>query len=89
MGYPSMNEINYTAFNEVTEEYHDELYGFIAGNNWMKEYEHGKPTRNYTKILPNASTQLKQHTLSHYIRDVSHHPENQLNAKYSDKECLV
>lgn len=86
LGYPSMNEINYTAFNEVTEEYHDELYGFIAGNNWMKEYEHGKPTRNYTKILPNASTQLKQHTLSHYIRDVSHHPENQLNAKYSDKE---
>lgn len=27
--YPSLNEVNYSAFDEVSEEYHDELYSFL------------------------------------------------------------
>ena len=34
--YPSLNEVNYIAFNEVTEEYHDELYSFIEFQGWKK-----------------------------------------------------
>ena len=28
---PSLNEVNYLAFSEISEEYHNELYGFIIG----------------------------------------------------------
>lgn len=28
--YPSLNEVNYLAFSEVSSEYHDELYGYIT-----------------------------------------------------------
>lgn len=27
--YPSLNEVNYIAFGEANEEYHNELYGFL------------------------------------------------------------
>lgn len=27
--YPSLNEVNYLAFSEISAEYHDELYGYI------------------------------------------------------------
>lgn len=86
LGYPSMNEINFTAFGEVTEEYHDELYGFISGQGWMQDYESGKPQRLYIRLFPDGSTQNKLHTLTHYIRDVQHHPENTHNTKYTDQE---
>lgn len=48
--YPSLNEINFTAFGEVTEEYHDELYGLIMRNQWMNEYESGKEKNLYKRI---------------------------------------
>ena len=84
--YPSMNEVNYTAFGETTEEYHDELYGYIDGQGWMNEYEDGKPQRPYIKVKKDGSLQNMQHTLTHYIRDVQHHPENTNNTKYTDQE---
>lgn len=84
--YPSLNEVNFTAFGEVTEEYHDELYGFIYSQGWMNDYERGKPQRPYIQIMRDGSTQNKQHTLTHYIRDVQHHPENTHNLKYTDQE---
>lgn len=84
--YPSMNEVNYSAFDEVTEEYHDELYGFIEGRGWLKEYERDKPERTYFKMGKDGSKLEKKHTLTHYIRDVHHHPENPYNAKYSEQE---
>lgn len=86
LGYPSLNEVNYTAFDEVTEEYHDELYGFIYSNNWMSDYERGKTQRPYIQINRDGTTVQKQHTLTHYIRDVQHHPENTNNVKYTDLE---
>ena len=46
--YPSLNEINFTSFGEVTEEYHDELYSYLYSNKtgevkWIEEYKNGKP----------------------------------------------
>lgn len=84
--YPSMNEVNYTAFGEITEEYHDELYGFISSKGWMNEYESGKPQRPYNQLKQDGTIAVKSHTLTHYIRDVQHHPENEHNPKYTDLE---
>lgn len=81
--YPSMNEVNYTAFGEVTEEYHDELYGFIDGQGWLADYENGKVQIPYTRLRQNGTTHAEQRTVTHYIRDVMHHPENTNNAKYT------
>lgn len=53
--YPSLNEVNYIAFNEVTEEYHDELYSFIEFQGWKSSYIQGKPTRLYKRIGRNTS----------------------------------
>lgn len=84
--YPSMNEVNYTAFDEVTEEYHDELYGFIESQKWLDDYEKGKPERPYIRQNNDGTTKNCTHTLTHYIRDVQHHPENPHNVKYTDQE---
>ena len=84
--YTSMNEVNYTAFDEVTEEYHDELYGFIYRQGWLHDFESGKPQRPYVRVKPAGSLRNEQRTLTHYIRDVQHHPENTNNAKYTDAE---
>lgn len=83
--YPSMNEVNYTAFGEVTEEYHDELYGYIEAQNWLSEYENGKARRPYIRVYRN-NIRHETRTLTHYIRDVMHHPENTNNVKYTDQE---
>lgn len=84
--YPSMNEVNYTAFGEVSEEYHDELYGLIFGQGWLSDYETGKLQRPYIRVKRDGTLQNETRTLTHYIRDVQHHPENTNNAKYTDQE---
>ena len=81
--YPSLNEVNYTAFGEVTDEYHDELYGFIEGNGWLGDYENGKTQIPYVRLKKDGTTKNEQKTLTHYIRDVMHHPENTKNKKYT------
>lgn len=37
--YPSLNEVNYIAFDEATEEYHNELYGFLTEKGWLDDFE--------------------------------------------------
>ena len=86
LGYPTLNEVNYIAFGEATEEYHDELYGYIEGHHWLAEYEAGKPRRRYIRVKKNGALVEDPHTLTHYIRDVQHHPENTNNQKYTDAD---
>lgn len=81
--YPSLNEVNYTAFGEVTEEYHDELFGFIESQGWLNYYEKDKTKMPYVRLFKDGSTSNEQRTLTHYIRDVLHHPENTNNKRYS------
>lgn len=81
--YPSLNEVNYTAFGEITEEYHDELYGCIMENNWLRDYENGKPQIPYIRLFEDGRTRNETRTVTKYIRDVLHHPENTLNDKYT------
>ena len=78
--------MNYIAFGEVTEEYHDELYGYIIDQKWLGDYENGKPRRRYIRKNNDGSIREETRTLTHYIRDVLHHPENKHNTKYTDQE---
>lgn len=82
--YPSLNEVNYLAFNEATEEYHNELYGFIEAEGQLGAYKSGRPTMSYTRILQNGNTRTDQVVLSEYIRHQIHHPENTNNVHYTD-----
>ena len=84
--YSSLNEVNYIAFNEVTEEYHDELYSFIEHQGWKNSYIQGKPTRLYKRVCKNNSIIEEQKVLSEYIRHQIHHPDNKNNPRYTREE---
>ena len=84
--YPSLNEVNYIAFNEITEEYHDELYSYIEFQGWKDEYILGKPTRLYHRQMNDGRVRDEQKILTEYIRHQIHHPENHLNSKYTSEE---
>jgi AAA15 family ATPase/GTPase len=84
--YPSLNEVNFLAFGESDEEYHNELYGFIESEGALNEFRQGKPTINYTRELQNGSTREEQKILSEYIRHQIHHPENTLNSRFTDTQ---
>lgn len=84
--YPSLNEVNYLAFSESDEGYHNELYGYIVSEDWLSEFRLGKKKRAYIKQLKNGSTQEEQIILSEYIRHQIHHPENTLNTRFSSSE---
>ncbi len=80
--YPSLNEVNYLAFGEVTEEYHNELYGFIEAEEKLQEYKNGKPRMNYIKEF-RGTTRTEQIILTEYIRHQIHHPENRNNERFT------
>lgn len=83
--YPSLNEVNFSAFSEVTEEYHNELYGYIEENSWLNEYKLGKTTKKYIKETKTGDkTEYK--ILTEYIRHQIHHPENKKNTLYTTEE---
>ena len=81
--YPSLNEINYVAFAEVTEEYHNELYGFLEFKEYLQEYKNNKETKPY---IHKKYQKTYQYTLTEYIRHQIHHPENDLNEKYTSEQ---
>lgn len=81
--YPSLNEISYTSFGEITEEYHDELYSHIEYKNWMNQYKQGKPQISYIQLRQDGTTFNRQLTITEIIRHQIHHPENNHNARYT------
>ncbi|STP14180.1 recombination protein F [Helicobacter mustelae] len=85
---PSLNEVNFLAFEEADEEYHNELYGYIDSCGLRKDYVDSKPKRDYKKITKNNSIKLEQITTTEYIRHQIHHPENEENPKYTKEELL-
>lgn len=84
--YPSLNEVNYVAFNEATEEYHNELYGYIEFQGWKQDYFKGRATRKYIRQSQNGSKKEEEKDLTEYIRHQIHHPENKLNPHYTHEE---
>jgi len=80
--YPSLNEVNYLAFNESDEEYHNELYGYIESENLLNDYKRGKTTVTYKRLKRGQEVE-EQKILSEYIRHQIHHPENRLNPRFT------
>lgn len=81
--YPSLNEVNFLAFSEITEEYHNELYGYIELENEMTNFRAGKATVAYNKQRRDGSIVVENIILTDYIRHQIHHPENTNNTRYT------
>lgn len=92
---PSLNEVNYLAFREISLEYHDELYGYLQTkaieedssnsyqgtfDTWLKNKMDNYPLKQWIKINKGQSTAACNYTLSSYIRNRVHHPENTNNS---------
>lgn len=84
--YPSLNEVNFLAFNESDEEYHNELYGYIEVEELLSDFKDGKETRDYIRIKRNSDEVIEQKTLTEYIRHQIHHPENTRNPRFKNAE---
>ena len=81
--FPSLNEVNFLAFSEVTDEYHNELYGYIEIVDEMENYRNGKSTMPYYQLRKDGTTLVKNITLTDYIRHQIHHPENTSNERFT------
>lgn len=84
--YPSLNEVNFLAFNESNDEYHNELYGYIESEGQLNNYVATKSTVNYIKIMRNGNTRQEQIIMSEYIRHQIHHPENMNNPRFTNED---
>ena len=85
--YPSLNEVNYLAYGEANEEYHNELYGYLELQQWLDEYRSGKPQQVYFKHNAKKGKPDTWHlVLTDYIRHQIHHPENTLNVHFEAEE---
>jgi len=84
--YPSLNEVNYLAFGEISAEYHDELYSFLEYQEWKNDYVKREKTIPYIKLLKDGTTKKQEVTLTEYIRHQIHHPENSNNTHYTKEQ---
>lgn len=84
--YPSLNEVNFSAFDESSFEYHNELYGFIEAEGKLATFTKGQATMPYTRLNRDGSTTPLQIVLTDYIRHQIHHPENAKNRRFTDLE---
>lgn len=83
--YPSLNEVNFVAFSEVNDEYHNELYGYIESEGRLNDYKKGKSLMPYIRIFK-GNTITEQKILSEYIRHQIHHPENTNNSRFTKEQ---
>ena len=85
LSYPSLNEVNYIAFGDVTEEYHNELYGYIKEQGWFSDFKLNKPQFSYIK-MEGGKLKTENHIKTEIIRHQIHHPENTNNSRFTDDE---
>ena len=100
LNYPSLNEVNYFAFNEPSIEFHNELYGYLQSkamdennnnyrqdsfDNWLSKDICNK-NETWIKIKEDGTTKPEPVTLQTYIRNFVHHPENRQNKKYTPEK---
>ena len=97
---PTTPEINYLAFDVVSPEFHDELYGFIQARAIVLDGKNGREKQFDDFLCDMGATKDKKWirlsrgeqqtpcdvTLKTYIRNFIHHPENTCNAEYSENE---
>ena len=86
LNYPSLNEVNYLAYDEITEEYHNELYGHLEEFKLLSAYEEFQSDIPKLKYFNTNNKRTYDSMLSRYIRDQIHHPENQVNVRFSQDQ---
>lgn len=80
----SYAEVNYDVFDIVTTDYHNELYGYLEDTDIAKLNALPK-----TKVWHNTKTGKNENvSLSRYVRHSIHHPENDQNRTYTDKQLI-
>lgn len=84
----------------ITEDFHNELYGFIQAKAVSENTDNGKEEdfdkylmlkgvekdKKWVRIYKGSAQPAQDRTLPTYIRNFIHHPENDKNIKYTDKE---
>ena len=86
LAFPSLNEVNYLAFGEASEEYHNELFGYIDAEGQYNNLIDGQRTLPYSKLSNGVPGPVRQLPLSKVIRDQIHHPENTSNVRFADRD---
>lgn len=76
------SEVNYEVFNIITNDYHNELYGYLQdiSNDKLENL------KKDMKWINEKSNKTEDVSLAKYIRNSIHHPENTSNKKYSESE---
>lgn len=80
----SYSEINYTVFNIATNDYHNELYGYLE--DIMPTKLNGLPATKEWINEKSGKTQMV--SSSKYIRNSIHHPENTSNRSFTYKQLV-
>ena len=83
--YTMAAEVNYQAFELVSTDYHNALYGYIEAEGWKNNFDAQYQKINYVKLNSNGTTSNLQKTLTEKIRHIIHHPENRYNS-YTQEE---
>lgn len=82
--YTMTAEVNYQAFELVSTDYHNALYGYIEAEGWKNNFDFQYPTVSYDRER-NGTVTTQQITLTEKIRHIIHHPENRHNS-YTEGE---
>jgi hypothetical protein len=92
----SYSAIYWYALDYPTEEFHNELYGKIQEftenwneksiENFFSEEQRKEKSKSWIKIVKGKKEVPYDVTLSTYIRNSIHHPENELNDRFSNLE---
>lgn len=82
--YSMAAEVNYQAFELVSTDYHNALYGYIEAEGWKNNFDSLYPTVSYNRER-NGTVITQQITLTEKIRHIIHHPENRHNS-YTEGE---
>lgn len=80
----SYSEVNYVVFDIPTNDYHNELYGFLEDTNKSK-----LDSLVQDMVWKNEKTKQNEDvSLSKYIRNQIHHPENTSNKKFTAEQLI-
>lgn len=97
---PSLNEVNYFAFGDISEEYHNELYGYLQAKAMDENLDNIQEkhfdiwlqnkgcliAKKWIRIKKDGSNATFDVTIPTYIRNYYHHPENTYNIVYTHFE---
>lgn len=92
---PSWGEINYSAYDLPTIEFHNELYGYIQEKQQKYTIDQAEAyfvskgitkSKKWTKIVNGQAQQPEDVTLMTFVRNRIHHPENTNNGEYAPQE---